>query len=101
MNDSVGIPEPNPALLARNPQAQRWDPLTLLPALAVITSRIGHTATANTTYNELPAPLPPAAERLHRRQRLAAAFRLFSRHGFEVGLAGHFTARDPILTDRF
>jgi ribulose-5-phosphate 4-epimerase/fuculose-1-phosphate aldolase len=50
---------------------------------------------------ELPAPLPPEAERLHRRQRLAAAFRLFARYGFEVGLAGHFSARDPILTDHF
>jgi ribulose-5-phosphate 4-epimerase/fuculose-1-phosphate aldolase len=49
----------------------------------------------------LPAPLPPAEERLHRRQRLAAAFRLFSRHDYEVGLAGHFSARDPILTDHF
>jgi ribulose-5-phosphate 4-epimerase/fuculose-1-phosphate aldolase len=45
--------------------------------------------------------LPPAAERLHRRQRLAGAFRLFSRLGYEVGLAGHFSARDPILTDHF
>ncbi len=53
----------------------------------------------NKPRHELPAPLPPAAERLHRRQRLAAAFRLFARHGFETGLAGHFTARDPILTD--
>ena len=51
---------------------------------------------------ELPAPLvPPEAERLHRRQRLAAAFRLFARHGYEVGLAGHFTARDPIHADHF
>lgn len=49
----------------------------------------------------LPAALPPEAERRHRRQRLAAAFRLFGRYGYEVGLAGHFTARDPILTDHF
>lgn len=49
----------------------------------------------------LPPHLAPEAERWHRRQRLAAAFRLFSRHGFEVGLAGHFTARDPIQTDHF
>jgi ribulose-5-phosphate 4-epimerase/fuculose-1-phosphate aldolase len=50
----------------------------------------------------LPEPLrPPEAERLHRRQRLAAALRLFGRYGYEVGLAGHFTARDPILTDHF
>lgn len=50
---------------------------------------------------ELPAALAPEAERRHRRQRLAASFRLFSRLGFEVGLAGHFTARDSILTDHF
>lgn len=34
-------------------------------------------------------------ERLHRKQRLAAAFRLFSRCGFDEGVAGHITARDP------
>ncbi|MEA1674655.1 class II aldolase/adducin family protein [Nitrospirillum sp. BR 11163] len=51
---------------------------------------------------ELPAPQPtPEAERQHRKQRLAAAFRLFARHGFESGLAGHFSARDPIHTDHF
>lgn len=40
-------------------------------------------------------------ERRHRRQRLAITFRLFARHGFDVGLAGHVTARDPELTDHF
>jgi ribulose-5-phosphate 4-epimerase/fuculose-1-phosphate aldolase len=40
-------------------------------------------------------------ERLHRKQRLAAGFRLFSKFGFEEGLAGHITARDPEHTDRF
>jgi ribulose-5-phosphate 4-epimerase/fuculose-1-phosphate aldolase len=34
-------------------------------------------------------------ERLHRKQRLAAAFRLFSKFGFDEGVAGHITARDP------
>src|SRR3954471_11750707 len=34
-------------------------------------------------------------ERLHRKQRLAAAFRLFGKFGFEEGIAGHITARDP------
>ena len=42
-----------------------------------------------------------AAERLHRKQRLAAAFRIFSRRGFDQGLAGHITARDPEWTDHF
>ena len=34
-------------------------------------------------------------ERLHRKQRLAAAFRLFGKFGFDEGVAGHITARDP------
>jgi ribulose-5-phosphate 4-epimerase/fuculose-1-phosphate aldolase len=41
------------------------------------------------------------AERQHRKQRLAAAFRLFSKAGFEEGVAGHITARDPEHTDTF
>ncbi|WP_087686583.1 class II aldolase/adducin family protein [Pandoraea sp. PE-S2R-1] len=41
------------------------------------------------------------AERRHRQTRLAAAFRIFARHGFDLGLAGHITARDPELTDHF
>src|SRR3954467_15822548 len=40
-------------------------------------------------------------ERLHRKQNLAAAFRLFSRFGFDQGVAGHITARDPELNDHF
>src|ERR1700692_1840497 len=40
-------------------------------------------------------------ERLHRKQRLAATFRLFSRYGFDQGLAGHVTVRDPGFPDRF
>ena len=38
---------------------------------------------------------------MHRKQNLAAAFRLFSRFGFDEGVAGHITARDPELTDHF
>jgi len=41
------------------------------------------------------------AERLHLKQRLAAAFRIFGRFGFEEGVAGHITARDPEHADRF
>jgi ribulose-5-phosphate 4-epimerase/fuculose-1-phosphate aldolase len=43
----------------------------------------------------------PAAERRHRKERLAAALRLFGRFGFEEGVAGHITARDPEYTDHF
>src|SRR5271155_1085074 len=53
-------------------------------------------------------PTPPAGryedlavERLYRQQRLAGAFRLFSRFGFEEGVAGHITARDPEHADQF
>lgn len=51
-------------------------------------------------------PQPPVferveEERLHRKQRLAAAFRLFGRFGFSEGIAGHITARDPEFTDHF
>ncbi|QIS14218.1 class II aldolase/adducin family protein [Nocardia arthritidis] len=51
-------------------------------------------------------PMPPsfdtvAEERRHRKERLAAAFRLFGKFGFEEGVAGHITARDPELTDHF
>jgi ribulose-5-phosphate 4-epimerase/fuculose-1-phosphate aldolase len=55
-----------------------------------------------------PAALPstrtfdsPAEERLYRKQRLAATFRLFSRFGFDEGVAGHITARDPEHLDHF
>ncbi len=40
-------------------------------------------------------------ERLHRKQRLAAGFRLFARFGFEEGVAGHITARDPERPNHF
>ena len=43
----------------------------------------------------------PAEERLCRKQRLAAAFRLFGRFGFDEGVAGHITARDPERLDHF
>ncbi len=40
-------------------------------------------------------------ERLHRKQRLAAGFRLFAKFGFDEGVAGHITARDPEHADHF
>ncbi len=39
--------------------------------------------------------------RLHRKQRLAAAYRLFGKFGFDEGVAGHITVRDPERTDHF
>jgi ribulose-5-phosphate 4-epimerase/fuculose-1-phosphate aldolase len=40
-------------------------------------------------------------ERRHRKQRLAAGFRLFARFGYDEGVAGHITARDPERPDHF
>lgn len=40
-------------------------------------------------------------ERRHRKQRLAAAFRVFGQFGFDEGIAGHITARDPEFLDHF
>lgn len=39
--------------------------------------------------------------RSHRQRMLIAAFRLFGKFGFDEGLAGHITARDPENKDHF
>jgi ribulose-5-phosphate 4-epimerase/fuculose-1-phosphate aldolase len=51
-------------------------------------------------------PFPPTfdtleQERMHRKVRLAAAFRMFSKAGLDEGVAGHITARDPEFTDSY
>ena len=55
--------------------------------------------------DRVPARFPrfdnPEDERRHRKQRLAAAFRLFGQFGFDEGVAGHITARDPERLDHF
>lgn len=61
---------------------------------------------ATTPAPALNIPYPPKfssfeEERLHRKQRLAAGFRLFARFGFDEGVAGHITARDPERPDLF
>ncbi|MEY4045124.1 MAG: hypothetical protein RL644_1392, partial [Actinomycetota bacterium] len=40
-------------------------------------------------------------ERLHRKQKLAGALRIFGRCGFGEGVAGHITVRDPEFPDLF
>jgi ribulose-5-phosphate 4-epimerase/fuculose-1-phosphate aldolase len=51
-------------------------------------------------------PEPPTfknkkEERQHLKRRLAAGFRIFSLNGFDAGIAGHISARDPIHLDQF
>lgn len=43
----------------------------------------------------------PGEERRYRKEHLAAAFRLFAEYGFDEGVAGHITARDPERLDCF
>ncbi len=58
-----------------------------------------------TTKSQFQAQPPvftnPDEERTHRKQKLAAGFRLFSKFGFDEGVAGHITARDPERLDHF
>lgn len=58
-------------------------------------------STLDTSYLRHPSFSSVQEERLHRKQRLAVGFRLFSKLGFEEGVAGHITARDPEHTDCF
>ncbi|MDV6378322.1 class II aldolase/adducin family protein [Sporosarcina sp. GW1-11] len=50
-------------------------------------------------YLERPTFTSLDEERQYNKQRLAGAFRLFSRFGFTEGVAGHATYRDPEYTD--
>src|SRR6516225_7468691 len=64
------------------------------------------TPTMETPGRAKNVPAPPtfgsiAEERRHRQERLAAAFRLFARFGYDEGVAGHITARDPGDPDCF
>ncbi|QKW08677.1 class II aldolase/adducin family protein [Streptomyces sp. NA04227] len=56
--------------------------------------------------DQLRLALPPVhesaeEERRHRKERLAGTLRLFGRLGYEDGVSGHLTARDPELTDHY
>ncbi|THA69211.1 class II aldolase/adducin family protein [Streptomyces sp. A0958] len=42
-----------------------------------------------------PVHQTPDEERAHRKERLAGALRLFGSYGYEDGVSGHITARDP------
>ena len=51
-------------------------------------------------------PTPPtfdnhADTRRHRKRQLAVAFRIFGQLGYDEGVAGHITARDPEFPDTF
>lgn len=75
-------------------------PLRIVPALD---PSAGNPALA-TIHNRKDFAFPCETfeqERLYRKQRLAVAFRLFARLGFDFGASGHITVRDPEFADRF
>jgi ribulose-5-phosphate 4-epimerase/fuculose-1-phosphate aldolase len=57
--------------------------------------------TSDRTPHSFPKFADAEDERRHRKQRMAAAFRLFGQFGFDEGVAGHITARDPERLDHF
>ncbi len=59
------------------------------------------TSTTQQPFLKPPVFATATEERQHRKQRLAAGFRLFSKFGFDEGVAGHITARDPERSDHF
>lgn len=63
--------------------------------------RPASTQSSGIVMPKLPTFATVEEERRHRKERLAGAFRLFSRMGFDEGVTGHITARDPELTDHF
>ena len=68
--------------------------------------QVSMATTLSTEVKVAKTPSPPTfqtveEERLHRKQRLASAFRLFAKFGFSEGVAGHITVRDPELQDHF
>lgn len=40
-------------------------------------------------------------QRVHMKQKLAAGFRLLAKYGWDEGVAGHMTFRDPEYPDLF
>ncbi|KAF8431121.1 class II aldolase/adducin N-terminal [Terfezia claveryi] len=48
-----------------------------------------------------PKLTPTLASRAHVKRTLACAFHIFSHYGFDEGVTGHITARDPIQSDCF
>ncbi|MFJ3172756.1 class II aldolase/adducin family protein [Streptomyces roseus] len=74
------------------------------PESAPVAASAPGCAPAPVPVDRLRFALPPvhadaAAERAYRKERLAGALRLFGRLGYEDGVAGHITVRDPEFAD--
>lgn len=56
---------------------------------------------ANHNFHRPPKFTDKYEERDYLKGRLAAAFRIFGKYGFDEGVAGHITLRDPVQPDCF
>tara|TARA_B110000879_G_scaffold9298_2_gene11934 strand:+ start:2629 stop:3507 length:879 start_codon:yes stop_codon:yes gene_type:complete len=87
---------------------------TTITETTIIETDISDTDTPDNhaSDNEVPSPIklsklyPPKfssikEERIDRKNRLTATFRLFGKFGFDEGVAGHVTVRDPEFSDHF
>lgn len=52
-------------------------------------------------WPEPPTFSDPMLERRHLKERLAVGCRIFSMYGYDAGIAGHISARDPVLEHHF
>ena len=90
------------------PQSTYQDPTTT-PNGAVGTSKVPLEPALSESKAQPEAikfPSPPKfddkrKEREYLKGRLAAAFRVFGKYGFDEGVAGHITVRDPVQPDTF
>ncbi|KAL5476375.1 hypothetical protein ACEPAI_3475 [Sanghuangporus weigelae] len=67
---------------------------------------VHHDKSGMSTRSRTAFPRPPKftdklEERAYLKFRLAQAFRIFGKLGYDEGVAGHITVRDPIKTDSF
>jgi ribulose-5-phosphate 4-epimerase/fuculose-1-phosphate aldolase len=81
-------------------------PLMLRSSRRFTSSPIIFKATSDSSTIPGNLPKPPvfetfAAKRAYNKQILAGAFRLFSKYGFDEGVAGHITFRDPEYPETF
>ncbi|AVP71413.1 class II aldolase/adducin family protein [Prescottella equi] len=72
-----------------------------MPAQPIVSTR-EREATAETMSRIAPPTFTDLAEeRRHRKERLAAGFRVLAKLGLTTGIAGHITVRDPEHLDHF
>ncbi|KAL5511002.1 hypothetical protein ACEPAG_3721 [Sanghuangporus baumii] len=76
------------------------------PKVASVEDEVHHDKSTMSTRSRTAFPRPPKftdklEERAYLKFRLAQAFRIFGKLGYDEGVAGHITVRDPIKTDCF